>query len=84
MGLLGCSEVKINTDIPCLGSDFKTRRLEQILKPHLEVLREDRRRGLLHDFLSHHSAVGASGLGRRRDFCLRLFLEFFPVAAHRY
>jgi hypothetical protein len=38
MGLLGCSEVKLNTDIPFLGSDFKTLRLEQTLKPHLETL----------------------------------------------
>jgi hypothetical protein len=38
MGLLGCSEVKVNTDIPCLGADFKTPRLEQTLKPHLEAL----------------------------------------------
>jgi ParB/RepB/Spo0J family partition protein len=38
MGLLGCSEVKVNTDIPFLGEDFKTPRLEQTLKPHLEAL----------------------------------------------
>jgi ParB family transcriptional regulator, chromosome partitioning protein len=40
MGLLGCSEVKLNTDIPSLGSDFKTPKLEETLKPHLEVLKE--------------------------------------------
>jgi hypothetical protein len=40
MGLLGCSEVKINTDIPYLGSEFKTPKLEQALKPYLETLSE--------------------------------------------
>jgi ParB family transcriptional regulator, chromosome partitioning protein len=40
MGLLGCSEVKVNTDIPFLGDDFKTPRLEQTLKPHLEALKQ--------------------------------------------
>jgi ParB family transcriptional regulator, chromosome partitioning protein len=38
MGLLGCSEVKLNTDIPYLGSDFKTPKLEETLQPHLEAL----------------------------------------------
>jgi ParB family transcriptional regulator, chromosome partitioning protein len=40
MGLLGCSEVKVNTDIPFLGADFKTPKLEQTLKPHLEALKQ--------------------------------------------
>ncbi len=40
MGLLGCSEVKLNTDIPYLGSDFKTPKLEETLQPHLEALKE--------------------------------------------
>jgi ParB/RepB/Spo0J family partition protein len=40
MGLLGCSEVKINTDIPFLGADFKAPKLEQLLKPHLEALKQ--------------------------------------------
>jgi ParB family transcriptional regulator, chromosome partitioning protein len=40
MGLLGCGEVKINTDIPFLGSDFKTPKLKQILKLHLEALKQ--------------------------------------------
>jgi ParB/RepB/Spo0J family partition protein len=38
MGLLGCSEVKVNTEILFLGADFKTPKLEQTLKPHLEAL----------------------------------------------
>jgi hypothetical protein len=38
LGLLGCSEVKVNTDIPFLGADFKTPKIEQSLKPHLEAL----------------------------------------------
>jgi ParB/RepB/Spo0J family partition protein len=38
LGLLGCSEVKLNTEILFLGSDFKTPKLEQTLKPHLEAL----------------------------------------------
>lgn len=40
MGLLGCSEVKLSTDIPYLGSDFKTPKLEETLKSHLEALKE--------------------------------------------
>jgi ParB family transcriptional regulator, chromosome partitioning protein len=40
MGLLGCGEVKVNTDIPFLGADFKTPRLEQILKLHIEALKQ--------------------------------------------
>jgi ParB family transcriptional regulator, chromosome partitioning protein len=40
MGLLHCSEVKVTTDIPFLGSDFKTPKLEQTLKPHLEALKQ--------------------------------------------
>jgi ParB family transcriptional regulator, chromosome partitioning protein len=38
MGLMGCSEVKIKTDIPFLGKDFKTEALEQIFEPHIKAL----------------------------------------------
>lgn len=38
MGLMGCGEVKVKTDIPFLGQDFKTEALEQIFEPHINAL----------------------------------------------
>lgn len=38
MGLMGCSEIKVKTDIPFLGQDFKTEALETIFEPHINAL----------------------------------------------
>jgi ParB family transcriptional regulator, chromosome partitioning protein len=38
MGLIGCSEVKIRTDIPFLGKEFRTAALEQIFEVHAKTL----------------------------------------------
>jgi ParB/RepB/Spo0J family partition protein len=38
MGLMGCEEIKVKTDIPNFGSDFKVDRLEQLSKPHADTL----------------------------------------------
>ncbi len=38
MGLMGCSEVKLRTEIPDFGNDFKVKRLEQLSKPHADTL----------------------------------------------
>jgi hypothetical protein len=38
MGLIGCDEVKLKTDIPNFGSDFKVERLEQLSKSHGDAL----------------------------------------------
>jgi ParB/RepB/Spo0J family partition protein len=38
MGLIGCSDMKIKTDIPFLGKEFKTEALEHIFQPHVNAL----------------------------------------------
>lgn len=38
MGLMGCSDVKMKTDIPFLGKDFKTEALERVFQPHVKAL----------------------------------------------
>lgn len=38
MGLMGCSEVKLKTEIPDFGNDFKVERLEQLSRPHADTL----------------------------------------------
>jgi ParB/RepB/Spo0J family partition protein len=40
MGLMGCGEVKIDTDIPFPGNDLTTEALEHIFQPHVKALME--------------------------------------------
>jgi ParB/RepB/Spo0J family partition protein len=38
MGLMACDEVKVKTDIPNFGNEFKVERLEQLSQPHADAL----------------------------------------------
>jgi ParB family transcriptional regulator, chromosome partitioning protein len=41
MGLMGCNEVKLDTDIPFPGNDLKTETLEQVFEPHVKALMKE-------------------------------------------
>jgi ParB/RepB/Spo0J family partition protein len=62
MGLMGCREVKLDTDIPFPGNDLKTKAIGQVFEPHVKALTKKLGEGAVKSYPLEVRSYGNDGV----------------------